>query len=105
MQQFFKFVFASCLGVFLAVIALTLFGVISMAGLASATEDSVKSVESNSVLEIKLEEPFPELTGNTESDNIFDSKKVMGETALLAAIENAATDNKSFIPAPALGGK
>ena len=94
MQQFFKFVFASCLGVFLAVIALTLFGVISMAGLASATEDSVKSVESNSVLEIKLEEPFPELTGNTERDNIFDSKKVMGETALLAAIENAATDNK-----------
>jgi protease-4 len=94
MQQFFKFVFASCLGVFLAGIALTLFGVISMAGLASAADDSVKSVEANSILEIKLEEPIPELTGNSESDNIFDSKKVMGETALIAAIENAATDSK-----------
>lgn len=94
MQQFFKFVFASCLGVFLAGIALMLFGVISMAGLAGASDDSVKSVEANSVLEIKLEEPIPELTGNSENDNIFDSKKVMGETALIAAIENAATDNK-----------
>lgn len=94
MQQFFKFVFASCLGVFLAGIALMLFGVISMAGLAGASEDKVKSVEANSVLEIKLEEPIPELTGNSESENIFDSKKVMGETALIAAIENAATDSK-----------
>jgi protease IV len=93
MQQFFKFVFASCLGVFLAVIALTVFGVISMAGLAGAAADeSVKSVESNSVLEIKLEEMIPELTGNTESDNIFDSKKSVGLTSMIAAIENAATD-------------
>ena len=94
MQQFFKFVFASCLGVFLAVIALTLFGIISAAGFASAADDSVKTVESNSVLEIKLEEMIPELTGNTQNDNIFDNKKVVGLTSLLAAIDHAATDDK-----------
>ena len=76
MQQFFKFVFASCLGVFLAGIALFLFGIMTAAGFAgAASDDKVKSVESNSVLEVKLEELIPELTGNTETDNIFDSKK------------------------------
>ncbi|MBL7814275.1 MAG: signal peptide peptidase SppA [Saprospiraceae bacterium] len=94
MQQFFKFVFASCLGVFLALVAMTLFGVITMAGFAAASGDNVKSVESNSILEIKLEESVPELTGNTESDNFFDNKKVIGQTALVDAIEHAATDNK-----------
>lgn len=94
MQQFFKFVFASCLGVFLAGIALFFLGIISVAGLAGSAEDNVKSVESNSVLEIKLEEMIPELTGNTQSDNIFDSKKAVGLTAMLAAIDHAATDNK-----------
>ena len=94
MQQFFKFVFASCLGVFLAGIVLFLFGVMSIAGLASASDDTVKTVESNSILELKLEDSFPEMTGNTEGGNIFETKKVQGETALLAAIDNAATDEK-----------
>ena len=94
MQQFFKFVFASCLGVFLAVIALTLFGIISAAGFASVGDDSVKTVESNSVLEIKMEEMIPDLTGNTQNDNIFDSKKVVGLTSLLAAIDHATNDDK-----------
>ena len=75
MQQFFKFVFASCLGVFLAGIVLFLFGIMSIAGLASASDDTVKTVESNSILELKLEDSFPEMTGNTEGDNIFDTKK------------------------------
>ena len=94
MQQFFKFVLASCLGVFLAGIALFLFGIIAAAGFAGSGDDSVKTVESNSVLEIKLEEMIPELTGNTQNDNIFDSKKVVGLTSMLAAIDHAATDDK-----------
>ncbi len=94
MQQFFKFVFASCLGVFLAAIAFVLFGIISVAGFASAADDNVKIVESNSVLEIKMEESIPELTGNTQNENIFDNKKVIGLTSLLAAIDHAATDDK-----------
>ena len=44
MQQFFKFVFASCLGVFLAGIALFLFGIIAAAGFAGSAEDTVKTV-------------------------------------------------------------
>ncbi len=95
MQQFFKFVFASCLGVFLAIVAFTVFGLISVAGLAAgSSDDTVKTVESNSVLELKLEQPIPELTGNTEGGNIFDNKKTVGQTDLVAAIEHAATDNK-----------
>ena len=94
MQQFFKFVFASCLGVFLAGIALFLFGIIAAAGFAGSAEDTVKTVESNSVLEIKLEEMIPELTGNTQNENIFENKKVVGLTSMLTAIDHAASDDK-----------
>ena len=53
MGQFFKFTFASCLGVFLAFI---LMGVIGIAVIASATAgaDKPASIEPNSVLQLRI---------------------------------------------------
>jgi protease IV len=94
MKQFFKFMFASCLGVFLAMIALFFFGIASLAGLASSGEDaSIKEVKSNSVIEIKLESPIPELTDNVNKGP-FESKKTVGLHDLTLALNNAATDDK-----------
>jgi protease IV len=86
--------FASCLGVFLAMIALFFFGVASVAGLASSGEDAAtKEVKSNSVIEIKLESPIPELTDNV-SKGPFESKKTVGLHDLTLALDHAATDDK-----------
>ena len=94
MKQFFKFMFASCLGVFLAMICLVFFGIASVAGLASGGEDSAtKEVKSNSIIEIKLESPIPELTDNVSKD-LFDSKKTVGLHDLTLALDHAATDDK-----------
>ena len=93
MKQFFKFMFASCLGVFLAIIALFFFGVLSVAGLASGEDDNVKNVKANSVLELKLESMIPELTDNVEKSP-FQSEKVIGVRDMVTSIERAAHDDK-----------
>ena len=91
MQQFFKFMFASCLGVFLAIGALIVFGIASAASMGN--EEPIKEAKANSVLEIKLESAVPELTDNTEK-NIFQSDKVIGLHDMTRAIERAANDSK-----------
>ena len=90
MQQFFKFMFASCLGVFLALGALVLLGISSVASMAD--EDTIKEPKANSVLEIKLEGAVPELTDNTEKSP-FQSDKVIGLHDMTRALERAANDN------------
>jgi protease IV len=95
MQQFFKFTFASCLGVFLAGI---LFFIV-LVGAASASgsgEGEKKEVKSGSVLEINLEESFPELTNNVESSSPFSisSEKKVGLHDLCGAITRASNDPK-----------
>jgi protease IV len=93
MGQFFKFVFASCLGVFLAMVALFFFGIVSVAGLAgSAEEGTIKKAEANSVLEIKLDNSVPEMTDNVEKSP-FETHKVAGLTDIVKGIDHAATDN------------
>jgi protease-4 len=94
MNQFVKFVLASCLGVFLASIVLFFVGIFITAGAASAADKSTVSVESNSVLDINLENQIPDLTNNVENDNMFSNKKVVGVHDLIKAIDHAATDNK-----------
>ncbi len=94
MRQFFKFVFASCLGVFIAMIAVFFFGIASIAGLASSGEDAnVKEVKDNSVLELKLESPIPEMTDNVEKSP-FESHKTAGLRDIIESIERAANDSK-----------
>ncbi len=93
MRQFLKFTFASCLGIFLAMIVLFFLGVFSLAGLAMGEDADVKEVKKNSILELKLEGNLPELTDNVEKSP-FQNNKVIGLRDLLMSIERAANDDK-----------
>lgn len=94
MGQFFKFMFASCLGVILAGFLLTLIGVGVVTQLASQA-DKHKTVEPNTVLHITLDQPVPEQTNNLEM-NPFDLKNqyVLGLNDMIDAIEQAKTDDR-----------
>jgi protease-4 len=94
MGQFFKFMFASCLGVLLAGFLLTLIGVGVVAQLASQA-DKQKTVEPNTVLHLTLDQQVPEQTNNLEM-NPFDLKNqhILGLNDMIGAIGQAKTDDR-----------
>jgi protease-4 len=95
MQQFFKFMFASCLGVFLAMIVMSFIG-FSMIGSAVASFGAKESVyvKPNSVLEINFNDPIPEKTNNLVADNFeLESGDIIGLSDIVEAIEYAKTDD------------
>ena len=94
MSQFFKFVFASCLGTALALILLVFIGFSTVMGLASRISDQkAVTVTSNSVLELDFDHLIPEKTNNTEMDPFdLQQKDVLGLTDMVAAIRQAKTD-------------
>lgn len=94
MGQFFKFMFASCLGVILAGILLTLIGVGVVTQLASQA-DKHKTVQPNTVLHLTLDQPVPEQTNNLDM-NPFDLKNqyVLGLNDMIGAIRQAKTDDR-----------
>ncbi|HMV24656.1 MAG TPA: signal peptide peptidase SppA [Saprospiraceae bacterium] len=93
MRQFFKFVFASCLGIFLFFIVCFL--ILMLIGLGSSG-DSFKLAQ-NSVLQLKFDKPIPEKTNNlpfqfsgfSKADN-----EILGMNDILEAIRHAKTDKK-----------
>ena len=94
MNQFFKFVFASCLGSLLALIALAMLGFFTIAGLASSmgAKDAVK-VKSNSVLTLDFGAMIPEKTNNIEMDPFsLEDKDVLGLTDICNALAHAKED-------------
>lgn len=94
MSQFFKFLFASCLGTALALGLLFFVGASWLAGLAGkATEDTIVKMEPNSVLELDFHHLIPEKTNNTPMP-AFDpnQEKVLGLTDMVAAIRRAKED-------------
>ena len=99
MRQFFKFTFASCLGVFLAGICLFLFMISVVTSLAKSKsgDDTVHEVMANSILELKFEQPVPELTGNQDETSplvFLDKEKKAGLTDIVYAINHATTDSR-----------
>ncbi len=93
MKQFFKFLFASCLGTFLAL--LLIFGVFiaSIVGSISNTE-STPTVGKNGVLHLKFDGSIPELTDNVEIDAFdFKPQTTLGLRDLTRALEYAKTDD------------
>lgn len=94
MKQFFKFLFASCLGVFLALVVI---GII-FAGMAGSLGRKLSSAEKpeikpNSVLVIKLDNDVPELTNNVEGKGFsLKQEKNYGLNEIIDGIKNAATD-------------
>ncbi len=93
MKQFFKFAFASCLGVFLFFV---LFGVIGSVWLGRrAAAESAKPVKPNSVLKITLDKPIPERTNNLPISFIdFKEEKTLGLTDIIRTIEAAKADDR-----------
>jgi protease-4 len=94
MSQFFKFMFASCLGTALALLLLTFIFIGWIAGLASsATAKDKVSVKPNSVLELDFKKIIPEKTNNVPMDPFdFEQKSVLGLSDMLEAIRRAKED-------------
>lgn len=92
MRQFFKFVFASCLGVFLAIGFLILIGVISIGSLAKGLIAETPTVNEG-VLKLSLPAVLPELTNNAQPVN-FTQNEIIGLHDIIKSIDYAASDNK-----------
>ena len=94
MSQFFKFLFASCLGTALALILLAFIGFSMLAGLAGkATEGKKVAVKANSVLDLDFKTLIPEKTNNVPMDPFnLGQQSVLGLTDMVAAIRHAKDD-------------
>lgn len=95
MQQFFKFVFASCLGVLLSTLVLSFLAIALVGGAAASlgSKEAV-SVRPNSVLELNFNNVLPEKTNNVAQEGFtLENKDVVGLFDVLAAIDYAKTDD------------
>ncbi|MBK7226148.1 MAG: S49 family peptidase [Saprospiraceae bacterium] len=97
MAQFFKFLFASCLGTLLALLLLFFITIGIATSLASKSmgAETIVSVTDNSVLRINIPAQLPEQTNNVAMDNFsFRDEKVLGIHDYAIAIKKAAEDPK-----------
>ncbi|GAB4489408.1 MAG: signal peptide peptidase SppA [Saprospiraceae bacterium] len=94
MSQFFKFIFASCLGTALALLLLMFIGIGWISSLAtSATAKTKVVLKPNSVLELDFKNLIPEKTNNVPMDPFdLDQKNILGLTDMVAAIRRAKED-------------
>ena len=94
MSQFFKFLFASCLGTALALLLLAFIGFSMLAGLAGKTTEGKKvAVKANSVLDLDFKTLIPEKTNNVPMDPFnLGQQSVLGLTDMVAAIRHAKDD-------------
>jgi protease-4 len=94
MRQFFKFLFASCLGTLIALFIVFFIVAGSIGAIASKANQPV-SISSNSVLHLKLNNPIPELTDNIETASFeLNPQRVLGLHDMVNVIEQAAEDDK-----------
>lgn len=90
MGNFFKTVFASCLGVLLAGFAMIFIGSAMIGSLASSLVDSPKSVGANSILSLSFNQVIPERTNNVPTDPFqLDNEPVMGLHDYIGSISHA----------------
>lgn len=94
MSQFFKFLFASCLGTFLALLLLFLVAIGSITSLASKGLEKAKAeVKPNTVLELSLDNLVPEKTNNVAISPLeLEQKDVLGLHDIIRAIRKAKED-------------
>lgn len=94
MKQFFKFVFATIIGVILCLV-IVVFVVIGL--ISSASKDRKTDIEPNSVLRLAFDYPIKERTTSNPLSGIpffnFDVKKTVGLNDILASIKKAETDD------------
>ena len=94
MSQFFKFLFASCLGTALALGLLLFIGIGWIASVAgSASEKEKVSINANSVLELDFKMAIPEKTNNLPMDPFdLEQEDVLGLADIVKAIQRAKED-------------
>lgn len=94
MSQFFKFLFASCLGTFLALLLLFFVAIGSLTSLISEGLEKAKvEIKPNSVLEISTDHFVPEKTNNISfSPFELEQKDILGLHDLIRAIRRAKED-------------
>ena len=94
MNKFFKNVFSSCLGVFLALILIGLV-LVAWAGKMASSATATKPIEANSVLHLKFKEQIPEKTNNIQqSDFSLKQKPTLGLRDIQRALDKAKGDKR-----------
>jgi protease-4 len=94
MNQFFKFLFASCLGTALALGLLFFIGIGWIASVAgSASEKQKVTIDANTVLELDFKKPIPEKTNNLPMAPFdLEQEDMLGLTDMVSAIHQAKED-------------
>ncbi len=94
MAQFFKFLFASCLGTALALLLLGFFGISILTTMANSVTAAKKvAVKPNTVLELDFKSLIPEKTNNTQMDPfVLEQENIVGLTDLVKTIGQAKED-------------
>jgi protease-4 len=91
MNQFLKFVLASCLGVTLAIGAI--FGILILIGIsAGSSSQKTVDVKPNTVLELNFDQNIPELTNNTQRDPFAFEEDIIGLQDMVKTIKKAESD-------------
>ncbi|MEO6151036.1 MAG: signal peptide peptidase SppA [Mucilaginibacter sp.] len=97
MKQFFKFVLATMLGLFLTTGIIVILFFVLLAGIMSAAEDKDVKVDENSVLLVELKQPIDERTPKDPFAELsflgLDKTKKIGLNDILANIKKAKTDD------------
>jgi protease-4 len=96
MKQFFKFVFASMLGVLLSTFILLVIFILGITAIISTSKDTVE-VKENTILHVNLNLPIQERNSSNPLDNLdfgpFKGEKTLGLDQILKSIKNAKTDD------------
>nr|WP_294949221.1 signal peptide peptidase SppA [uncultured Mucilaginibacter sp.] len=98
MKQFFKFVFATVVGIIISsVIFVVLFFLVIGGIIAAASSDKSPDVDANSILHVKIDYQINERTPNNPFAGLgflgFDGEKALGLNDILASIKKAKSDD------------
>jgi protease-4 len=98
MREFFKYVFATVVGIIISTVLIFIFFAVIIVGLvASIDDDKPKEVVSNSVLYLNLDQNIRERTPNKTFDNLpivgSGGEKSIGFNDLIIALKRAKTDD------------
>lgn len=99
MKEFFKFVFASMLGVLLSIFVMFILGIVLIIGLIStASNESKTTIDDQSVLHLSINYPLSERTSKNPFENLnfgsFENKSNPGLNDILLHIKEAKTDDR-----------
>ena len=99
MKEFFKFVFASMIGVILSVFVMFILGILLIIGIvSSASNESKVTIDDNTVLHLSLNYPISERTSKNPFQNLnfggFETKSNIGLNDILEHIKEAKTDSR-----------